>query len=222
MLESIITIVLVLFIGVLLADFISIYLLRKVFKKNHSSSMSEEYYQLRLQIKTLQIGLIIAGVAVALYGWNIRSTLSSELKSEVLSSINLDSLKVFIDSTYSKVYTKRKNLELELVNITDVFKTIEDKSKYASKTFPYLITDIFIDLEQKSKKLFFNSLKPLNTSKLPVFSKPPFVLISGENQLSVTIGELTKDYVEIVCSGGLLLEQTPVKGRVSLWIVEKP
>jgi len=78
----------------------------------------------------------------------------------------------------------------------------------------YIVTDLEIELEKDSTRIYYAKLKPINARKLPEFSEPPIVNIQATGLVFETIS--TKDYIEIIpIAGG----EGPL--LVTLWIVER-
>ena len=77
----------ILLFGILIAQiFVIIFLvnLKKGIKKEKEKYLEERYLDLNLKYQFLQTTIIIVGIVITFLGWNIKETITSDLKKEVL------------------------------------------------------------------------------------------------------------------------------------------
>jgi hypothetical protein len=236
-------------VGIIILNTIIILQLRKLKKEVDKQNFPDErYWELKLRIHALITTVIIVGAAIVFLGWNIRSQISSELKTEVLVDTrddirdamgSADSLGNVLDSLKEKVKSFSSSyLEINSESIraqgllsdlnNEVDKLDDEVQKRISdiKTLLkiYVVPDIRWKKNQEaSKRFYFKDMKPVNSSSLPLFSKPPSILILGNYKVGAVITDLTREYVELLLvSTTTATKSDEIKDHYSLtfWVVE--
>lgn len=232
--------------GIIVLNVIIILQLIKLKKDvNIQNFPDERYWELKLKLHVLIITVTLVGSAIVFLGWNIKSQISMELKTEILEDtreeinttknsadslrIHLNSLKDKINSfasSYSKINTQSEKTKYLLSDLNTKTQELEAEvqrriSDIKTLLKIYVVPDIRINLKDRKIKLYFKDMNPVNSSALPIFTKPPAVLTVGDYKAGIVITDLTKEYIELDCVRITYYNnKEPEYVSLSLWFVE--
>jgi len=102
-----------------------------------------------------------------------------------------------IQSSQEFITKKIQNSSGELSGITEKIKAINEKN--IIKQDFYIIDNLKIDTQDTNyvHRFYFKDLHTLLGDKLPIFSKPPFLIAVPENLIEIDIISINSEYFEI-------------------------
>lgn len=227
-------------LGIFITNILILISLFKIKKsiKDSSFSQDERYYELKLRIQVLIITTVIAGFAISFLGWNIQDNIIQSVKRDIGSEISplINKMKDeanqasqninLLSGQYneqSKNISKITSINNILGNKVDSLNNIVGKKLENLKTLLniYIVSDLNLNLESGDQTFYFRNMKPINADRLPIFKKDPIVNIQTDNSLGVDIVKITKEYIVLSPSHGIITEQgKALPGKITLWFIE--
>ena len=220
-----------------------IYYLRKFKKgaKKKSEIQDEKYLSLNIRIQTIVTTMFVAGVALAVLGWNIKTQIVSDVIDSVTAEaqIHLDKIgkgateisdkiqdQVSTYDTLQRHIGKLRKSQIESMKmLTDFNSELQNKSKDIETLLNiYLVTDVPVKADpmkdaNEKMRFYYKNLKPINAKKLPLFKSAPIVLIHpASGGVDISIWKNTNKYFEL--QHPMYVTKTDIK--LTFWIVERP
>ncbi len=234
--NNLLTISIILLVSIFIANIlILIYMFKQArIKNNHNSDLNANYLDLNFKFQLVITTLWVVGVAITTLGWNVKTQIVGELKSEILSDVkddlgNLKGQAELLNLSYKESSNAINNIQNNLYNLENSTMQLIGKYDKLDNLLSermmnietilkiYIVPDIKLVNEDSTSHYDYKNLKPINSSNLPKFKKPPIVMIqTTAGALTFDIEKNTEEYIEI--------RPNMIHGEelyLTFWIVER-